>query len=105
MALVVLGAIGVGFILLALMEHPEAKAEMASEKELISGVIEARRIEARQLVTHHVIRISGVDVEVPAHMFDRFHEGQSVRAERTSDKGEFLSLVATSSEADDVPSV
>ncbi len=103
MGLVLPGGLAVCFALLAVEQHNAGKDSNASEKEIIQGVIEARRTEITLLGTRFVLHISGVDVVVPTDSFEKFHKGETVRAERTSNTGEFLSLMATSEGADATP--
>ena len=61
-------------------------------KDVITGAIRRRkRFETEYSVLHH-FDVGGIEVAVPASVFDRFQEGQVVRVERLTGSRQFLSI-------------
>ncbi len=80
----IMGACAIGF-----GRAMRRNAQQAT-KDVITGVIRRRiRIETRYNVIH-AFDIGGVEVFVPASVFESFHEGQLVRVERLSGSRTFL---------------
>ena len=67
-----------------------ARDARLATKDLITGVIRRRiRVETRYNVRHY-LDVGGVEVAVPAAVFDSAREGQAVMVERLSGSRQFL---------------
>jgi hypothetical protein len=99
----VAGAVASAIMWACAIGFGRARRRNASQatKDVITGVIRRRiRIETRYNVLH-ALDVGGVEVFVPAPVFENFREGQMVRVERLSGSRTFLLIQPSGSKSPD----